>query len=386
MNYVILFFIILMLLAGWLNQRSRALTYGLIILYFILICFSYDNYDYINYTHWYEVISGGGTIHYEPLFELFFRIGGSLGLNYFQFRIVSTIIQLHLIQSTVKRYCGNNAFVWSMFIVFPGWILTTLFRFFFGMSVIVFGLRFLIEDSFEEGHIRMHRRNALVRLFRDHNWIKYVICVIIASLIHSSLWIMLVLVAVKFIKTKWLIIISIAMTLIFGLFMESNLVKFLSTLFYLNEGYKDTIELGIKRSTNGMLFSALRQGLIFGFGWLSVKLYRFGRSDDPKCKLEDTYMSMVLPVNSAAIMFLIIAFFSSNTRLSHIIVLFNLIAYGISINSRRKRTLQTALLKFAALGEGLLLSWIMCTRESETAFDLVLKMLFETNDFINLLN
>ena len=387
MNYIILFFIILMLFAGWLNQRNKFLAYGLIVLYFVLVCFSYDSYDYINYTRMYEIVTNGGVLGYEPLFLLLMKLGGMLGLDYFTFRIICTAIELCLIQSTVKRYCGSNAFVWSMFIIFPGWLLTTLFRFSLGMSVVVFGLRYLIDDDKFLSFDVVPSQKKLLAFFAKNNWIKYILCVSIAALIHSSLWIMLVLVAAKFLKTKWLLVLSISFAGIGGALYAANLVNFLSSIVFLRAGYLERINSGITRNTNGLIYSALRQMLIFCSGWLPAILYKPVKNPSNKLDhLKNRFMNMVLPINSAAILFFVIAFFSSNTRPYHLIILFNIMAYAISINSREKRTLQTALLKFAALGEGLLLSFLMIHFESETVFDLVLKMLFETNDFINFLN
>ena len=376
-----------MLILGWINQKNKYLAYTIMLIFFILVCFSYDSYDYINYNRIYDIAAGGNTAGYEPLFELLMKGASILGLNYDQFRMVCTAIEIALINSTIKRYCGNNAFVWSMFIVFPGWLLTTLFRFTIGFTIIIFGIRYLIEAKerqYASEKVGNHNKHVIKSSFLDINVVKYIVCVVIAALIHNSFWIMLIFILVKKFKTKTLLIISCAVVAIIWVTGGTEIARSLTEILSLRDSYSERLLSGEYRNLNGMIYSIFRQLLVFGFGFLAVKYYKFGRNDYAKCAIEDRYMSLIIPINSVGIMLLGVAYFTSNTRLCHVIILLNFIAYGICINSKYRRTRTTALLKIIALGVALGLSYLMCTRESSDAFNLVLKMIFDTNKFINL--
>ena len=381
MNYLILFFIIFMLILGWINQKNKYLAYTIMIIFFILVCFSYDSYDYVNYNRMYDIVASGNTAGYEPLFELLMKGASILELNYDQFRMVCTAIEIALINSTIKRYCGNNAFVWSMFLVFPGWLLTILCRFTLGFSVIIFGVRYLIENS-SKG--KNHKNLFKVNHAKQYNAIKYIVCVVIAALIHSSLWIMLILLLVKKFRVRTIMILSCVVVGIIWITGGTGIASILTNVLFLRDSYVERLFSGTHSNFNGIVYGILRQAVIFIYGWLAVYFYKRRRLYKGDYVLEDRYMSMIVPINATGIMLLGVTYFTSNTRLSNVIILINLIGYGICINSIGRRTRITILLKIFALAVGIGLSYLMCTRESSDAFNMILKMFFETNKFINL--
>lgn len=370
-----------MLILGWINQKNKYLAYTIMIIFFILVCFSYDSYDYVNYNRMYDIIAIGNTAGYEPLFELLMKGASILGLNYDQFRMVCTAIEIALINSTIKRYCGNNAFVWSMFLVFPGWLLTILCRFTLGFSVIIFGVRYLIENSSKE---KNHKNLFKVTHALQYNAIKYIVCVVIAALIHSSLWIMLILLLVKKFRVRTIIIFSCVVVGIIWITGGTGIASILTNVLFLRDSYVERLFSETHSNFNGIVYGILRQAVIFIYGWLAVYFYKKKRLYKGDYVLEDIYMSMIVPINATGIMLLGVTYFTSNTRLSNVIILINLIGYGICINSIGRRTRTTILLKIFALTVGIGLSYLMCTRESSDAFNMVLKMFFETNKFINL--
>ena len=58
----------LILIAGFASEKSKGLSYAIMAIIFILICFSYDENDFIVYSNLYKTIARGGESQYEPLF------------------------------------------------------------------------------------------------------------------------------------------------------------------------------------------------------------------------------------------------------------------------------------------------------------------------------
>ena len=196
MNIFMLGVLISIILCGLIVERSRILSYAIMGVLFILICFSYDSNDYHVYTEIYNIIGHGGESPYEPLFNLLMKLGNKAGLDYLQYRMVIAAVVLLLINSTIQKFTDCPALAWAMFAIFPGWIMKTLLRHMMAFSVMVFGLRYVIVN-------------------KKGNTLKLLACIVIAALIHNSFWAFLLLLLAKHIRAKRLIIIAVFIFFVF---------------------------------------------------------------------------------------------------------------------------------------------------------------------------
>lgn len=366
---------------GWIFENSSFLAYAIMSIFFIMVCFSYDTYDYLKYKVMYDAILFEGSMGYEFLYELMEKAGNYFGLTFEQFRMVVVGFEILLFQIAFKKIVGTNAFIWSVFIVYPGWILVPLFRFSIGLAFIIFGTVFLIETPSQDN---LTPQTAQWSHLRYHlNSILFLACVAIASLFHDSLWAMSVFVMIRYIDQKKIMCGAIAVVFLIVILRDPQRIGSILSFLPIRISQLDEINSSQARSFNGLLFNTLKQGVVLAFGVFLVNMYQKEKNKEQPAKMEEQFMKYVLPVNYLSFLFLIVSVFSSNMRLTFFTVTYNLIACGICIKHAdciaNKMALKTCALAFC-----MVLSVVMCKMESVEIFDFILRMIFETNDVINM--
>ena len=366
MNYVILGIFISIIVCGIVMERSKPLSYAIMVVMFILTCFSYDSNDYLVYT---MVFMQPDTSPYEPLFNLFLRLGNMAGLDYDGYRIVVTAVCLLLINTTIQRFSTRPALAWAMFIIFPGWIITTLLRHMMALSVLIFGLRYLIED-------------------KKGNTVKLLITVVVAALLHNSFWVFLFLIAAKYVRPLrlfWICAAVVAVTYVFGM---TNFWFKIFQILPVSLGYIEKYMTNSYTNLNGIIYNVLRQCIIMFSGYLAVYMYRrkVGQGVSPDTP-QAAFMDKVLAINNASLLILCMLFYTiTANRMNHVIMLVNVIAWCIALSQYGRLKVIRLGGKLCIIGILVLLSVLACTIESPVLFEMVMKMHFETNEIINLFN
>ena len=179
MNWFIIVFFCICICLGFIYDKSKILPIVIMGIFFIITCFSYDGNDFLNYSRMYNHVGNGGVVNYEILFVTLMKFFNFLGLTYEQFRMIITFMELLLIYSTIRKYVKHSSFMWALFLIYPGWLLTTLLRHSLSLAVMVFSVRFIVAEK--------NKKNLLGLLG----------CIVTASLIHSSYWVFLTLLLVK---------------------------------------------------------------------------------------------------------------------------------------------------------------------------------------------
>lgn len=356
----------LILIAGFASEKSKGLSYAIMAIIFILICFSYDENDFIVYSNLYKTIARGGESPYEPLFTLSMKIGNFFGLSYLQYRMAVTAVELLLIHSTIRKMTEHTALTWALFLIYPMWIMTTLARFFMAFSVAFFGLRYLLSEKKSDG------------------W-KLAICIVVASLIHNSLWACLGLLLIRKAKPKKILITCLVVTAVFLALGPTNLLFRLFELLPTNESYLDKYMSGSYANLSGMIYNFLRHAVIMVSGCYSVYLYRKMTKKTGACDAKtEKFMNFALSLNYASPLLLAAVYYTTvATRLYYLVMLVNVIAMTVALSTYPRKALMRNTWKWASLGVCLLLSVLYCTIESSVVFEYVLQMHFETNDVIN---
>lgn len=381
MNYVIIFSFVLVLMLCWTYTNSKNLSYCAILILFVITCFSYDPYDYLNYKEWFQTIADGYSVEHERFFEYMFKVSSYIGLDYDQLRIIITVIELFFVHNTITRYTSSCSLVWSLYIVYPAWLLTTLFRFNIGLCVLLYGIRYLIENPVLDSN---KRRATLLNVFYDINIYKYLLCVLVASLFHDTLMIFALLAIVRIARPKTVLVSSIVLLIVLGLLGNMSLFSEYVSHLHVRERITEKFNTS-DRNFNGIAYAIVRQGFICLAACIPVKFYEFNNRESGEMNRQDLFMKTIMPLNFASIMFVAVSFLSGNTRLSFLTVILNIIAYGVCIENRGVKSKVSLILKIIAALFVLSMSALMCNIESHGVFNLIIiQTIFESNTLINI--
>lgn len=371
MNIIVLFIIILFCCLVLFKPSSKILTAVMMLLFIIMITGTHDSYDYYQYTIMYSKASCGlpsnvsGTIMLSSLM----RFGSLVGLEYDQFRFVVTLIESLLIQSTFKRYTENTAYTWLLFILFPGWWLTTLFRHTIALTILIWAIRYLIED-------------------KKFNTIKYLLCVFVAGTFHSAFWFFLLLVLIKFYDEKTILLFGVASALVL---FSINQISFMDSLLNLFRIEDDIAERIQGRSTS--LFSLISTVIhmapllidgIFAYCLYIGKFY-FGTNNlNLKNERESYVQKNFTKICSTYIFSICMSLISSiSSRLCHFYAIYFIIVTANTL-TKYKYNLKYKLLIETMFVCGSILLTIFSCMESKSLYDLIIKAIFDTNIILNL--
>lgn len=166
MDVVLLFLYFILCVLGFTIRRSKGLTFLIFLFAWVLIGWNYDNSDYAVYQNFY--IHNSDFIGLmEPGYLLLCNLFDSLGFDYASFRIIISGLIICIYLYITLKYACYNCCVAACYLAFLLILDVTQIRNFIAFSFVFLGFIILIY-----GH-----KN--VRL-------KYVIFVILASLIHIS--------------------------------------------------------------------------------------------------------------------------------------------------------------------------------------------------------
>lgn len=148
MLYTLSFILIMLAI---IKKNSKAT----LILLFMYIIFLYvggnaNNQDRIIYlNNYYYIADGLPGMQFEFGFQALCKFGSFFGLPYNFFLAIIMIVGLLLIVDTIRLYTSNIAFVLALYFIYPFIWDTVQIRNFLAMSIIVFGLRFILSEKKE---------------------------------------------------------------------------------------------------------------------------------------------------------------------------------------------------------------------------------------------
>lgn len=325
-----LFSIILLLsfvLLGLFFHKSKIVGSGLLILLFLLFAFEKSIGDYEEYLLMYDEIgSGVGRANeYEILYVLACSTAAKLGLTFDQMRYIFCIAEVLMIYSVIKRYTKNKALVLALFIIYPALLDAELFRFLFGMTLVIYALPYLLQGN---------RKGYII----------YFVLVGLAALFHTSCWLFLIY-YLLLIRNRRRLITIVVVILLFGTSLNA-IDSFFGIMEYLpiREHVIEKYETDSYSNMTGMLFNIVKQMLIFSLGFIAYwgmkskhNSYDFkvlGISRENALILN----SRIVDLNIISCLMLIPMYLStSSQRMVHIIVLYNFIAIANSSLTKKGR-------------------------------------------------
>lgn len=205
---------ILLVFIGILNiffKRSKSIFIVSAILMWTIIAFTYGNADEGIYISRYESpYSWLGSS--EWLFSAMINICRSFKLNFVQYKAVLALIYMLLTSTTIWKLSKYPNVVLTLFFVCPFVMNVSQLRFGMASAILIFSYRYLLHD--ESPRIGKSKRNI------TENDVKFVLCVILAALMHSSAiyWLLLLIAKKTTIKTTtiWMLLINAFVLFIFN--------------------------------------------------------------------------------------------------------------------------------------------------------------------------
>lgn len=197
-------FFVLLILIGMFIKKAKWFEIIVILFLGAITYFGNNVADFENYQQAYNYILAGNS--YLDLGIGWFwlcKIGSILGLSYLEFKTILIVISTLIINKTIKYFARDDkytTFFWAVYLIFPALLDCIQIRFFVAETIVLYSLRFLISD-------------------KKRDIFKYIIFVLIASTIHSSMLIYLIFLIYKVLgkyENKYIIIISIVMLMFFA--------------------------------------------------------------------------------------------------------------------------------------------------------------------------
>lgn len=172
------------------NRFNFAYSLMLLIMW-IFFGWNTSNADFLNYKHIYDIINySGGYSGVEFGFEFVMKLSNYLGLSYYSFLKVYSLLGLLFITSSIKKYSNNSTLVLFLYLVYPYLLDVVQIRNFMAMAIMVYGIRFLVSRD---------KKSSIL----------YIISIMVASSFHYSALFYLVFLLVRIKKVKKIFAISL---------------------------------------------------------------------------------------------------------------------------------------------------------------------------------
>lgn len=179
------------------KKRSKIVLFISLMLLWVLYAFSSGNADEItNKARFYMSSNFIGMT--EPGYALIMRAFNSIGVSFEFYKMIIAAFELLLISSTVVKFTKNYNFVFGLYLIFPFCMDVVQMRETLALSIVVFSLRFLFIHSNKK---------------YDKNNTYFVLCIILASMFHSSSLIYMFLLIAKKFDVKQVIGLSLGIAL-----------------------------------------------------------------------------------------------------------------------------------------------------------------------------
>lgn len=192
------------------------------------------------------------------------EVGLNLDLDYQQFKSIILILSLILILISIRRFVGTNyGLFFALYLIYPALVDIVQIRYFLAMSIIILGLSFLQHNKIR-------------------SYIVYLICLILAILIHNSCIIYVMFLALPFLNNKHIrgiIIRSIIILDILLIIFQNQLTPlFRSFATEKQQAYFVSMTL-----PNMLLFSLI----IIMIAFISIQLQNMVKNEDNLITIDD---------------------------------------------------------------------------------------------------
>ena len=221
--------IIVLIFFSFFKPKSNTIAILLFLFMWLLMGFNTENADFSNYLNgYYEINLLDPQFEYglkDPGYDSLIFAFKYLGFDFYQFKIIISFICLFLLYKTIRKFSIYPALVTTCYFLFLFALDVTQFRNFISIIIVIFALRYIIEDEIK-------------------GTIIFIILVLLASSIHSSSIFYLLIILKRFkIGLKLILIIVLILVLIVAI-LKANLFNNIAILIErdeINEIYKEGV-------------------------------------------------------------------------------------------------------------------------------------------------
>lgn len=286
MIYITSLISIMLILFCCIKTKSNKLFFIIFIWMWILFSFSYDKADYTMYQQLYAGnLTNKVEIGFTFLCELF---NDRLNIPFQVFIAIYGAIGLSLVGSTIYKYSNRRSFTAACYFIFPFIFDAIQIRNFMAMSIIIFAIRFLIRNE-------------------KLDWLKYLILNLIAISIHTFAIIGLVFLLFNFIGKKKLLFLSLIISAIEFLVLQSKAIlinilsKFVSEQKIYAYFISDTYLPGISSTIKAIMIIVIML-IMVGL------IYMYAKKQN---KENNKFLDITIKICSMFIMFIPILFYTN---------------------------------------------------------------------------
>lgn len=238
------------IICGATFPKNKICIFVLSVLLYILFVFEQSGGDYAGYVDLYNL----DKYDTEWLFMFISKTGRSVGLSFDQMRSIVGLFEIFIIYKIAGKFSLAPGAVLSAFFVFPAFLSAELFRWLLGYSIIIYGLKYILEPR---GRI---------------DYVKYVFCVVLAALSHSSCWFFLLYLLILIKKRKLLVNVVLSVIVIGLVFSNVNWFFDIFRRFFIREHLIEKYQTGSYANTTGVMISVAKSMLILVMSYFSYKI------------------------------------------------------------------------------------------------------------------
>lgn len=363
MLYILTFIVIILNLLFYKSKKILILDF---IYLFIMLGLSYGSYDTLIFIDRYNhpEIYKDFT---EPVFNMIVNIFHNFGFNYRQFMIILASIELIMIFRFIRKHTKIPGCVLCLFIIFPMLEMFEQLRFFLAFTIVLtIGIDALIEKK---------------SFYRS----KFIISIIIASLIHSAtIFCLLFLICDIFNEKmiKKIVAIGIITILIFGIF--PSVLEVVNMIIGDN---KMEILTRIQKGQIGqfgcsMLTACISIEYIIMYLYSKKRKNKFSISDE-----DEKYLNLIYKINIMNLITipLIYLFSVAFMRMAVFSIILNYIGFSkIIISMNKKYDSNKSIPVLLILLIFISTIFFGFSNHTQIAFELKIRPFFEENDFLNI--
>lgn len=259
---MIVFFSIINSIGCLIKKNSKFFFFSMLILLWIICSFTTGNADESLYISRYnEYLNWAGKT--ELIYFYFIVFLNKLHIPYIGFKMISSFIEISLIGYTVFKHSKSPNIVLVLYFIFPFMIDVAQMRNALATAVMIFGSGFILNNIESE-----HKSNKI-----NMNDIKFVICILIATFIHTASLIWIILLIAEKLNIKKTIFFTIAFIILFQIFFSPNIVKKIASIFGAESRIAAYVNVEYQATKIKNVHNAMARVLMSGFLILAFCLY-----------------------------------------------------------------------------------------------------------------
>lgn len=345
---------------GIVKNQSKSASFVILIFLFVIFAFNRGTYDYNNYVYqYYEIQNGLNQGAYEIIYTAIMRVSAIIGLDYASFKILISLFQLSILYCCIKNITNNVTFVLALYMIFPAYLDCFHTRFFMGSFIVIIALlRYMTNETTGKHYVKAT--------------VVYLIAIICASLIHSSLLFFAVIPVISILKGRSVNDVKIYCGIIIVIFLTLLVLRYTGQLswiiasFNIEGSEQRLLSYGIYGATGLSVVGIkivvvyfIRQSIRLLFSYYLLNVFRkesiekyavvakgVSAEKSTSMTLKQQYMELLLFVNIIAFLIIIFQTYTVNfERLYRIINLLNYIGAAITISNLRMYSRKRAAVK-----------------------------------------